>query len=68
MIDQIIQDRSKGNPAIAEMTKAKFILKGLNPIKFDSYSNDDPAIIEELLNIANQFNVKSLVGAEINIK
>jgi hypothetical protein len=33
MIDTIIQERAKGNPAIAEMTKAKFILKGVNPNK-----------------------------------
>lgn len=35
MIDEIIKERSKGNPAISEMTIAKLILKGLNPNKFN---------------------------------
>ena len=60
IIDQIIEERSKGNPAIIEMTIAKLILKGLNPNKFDSYSADDPEIIEKLLKIAKQLNVKKL--------
>ena len=41
MIDDIIEERSKGNPAITEMTIAKLILKGLNPNKFDDNSSDD---------------------------
>ena len=68
MIDQIIQERSKGNPAIIEMTKAKLILKGLNPNKFDSYSDDDPIIIEKIFNIAKQLNVNQIIDKEINIK
>ena len=68
MIDSIIQERSKGNPAIAEMTKAKFILKGINPIKFDESSSDDPLIIEKLLTIAKQLNEKKLGGEKSNIK
>jgi hypothetical protein len=38
LINHIIKERSKGNPAITEMTKSKFILKGINPDKFDSNS------------------------------
>jgi hypothetical protein len=68
MINAIIQERSKGNSAVAEMTKAKFILKGLNPNKFDSTSDDDPLIIEKLLAIAEQLNVKNIVGKGRNIK
>lgn len=60
MIETIIQERSKGNPAIAEMTKAKFILKGINPNKFDEFSADDPLIIEKLLTIAKQLNGKKI--------
>jgi hypothetical protein len=59
IIDEIIQKRSKGNPAIAEMTKAKLILKGINPSKFDSYSDDDAIIIEKLLNIEQLLNVEN---------
>lgn len=68
MIDFIIQERSKGNPAIKEMTIAKLILKGLNPNKFDSYSDDDPVIIEKLLQIAEQMNIKKLEEKIVNIK
>lgn len=68
IIDQIIQERSKGNPAIAEMTKAKLILKGLNPNKFDEYSEDNPVIIENLINIAKQLNVNKIIDNGIKIK
>lgn len=68
MIEYMIQERSKGNPAIAEMTKAKFILKGLNPDKFNKNSFDDPIIIEKILNIAKVFNIKSFINDEKNIK
>lgn len=68
MINQIIQERSKGNPAIREMTISKLILKGLNPNKFDSYSADDPEIIRKLLNIAKQLNVRKMEDNDMNIK
>lgn len=68
IINNIIEERSNGNPAIKEMTIAKLILKGLNPNKFDENSPDDVVIIEKLLNIAKQLNVKSLYKEEQNIK
>lgn len=68
MIDEIIKVRSKGNPAIVEMTIAKLILKGFNPNKFDNNSPDDNDIIEKLRNIAKQLNVNSFENNEINIK
>lgn len=68
IIDDIIEERSKGNPAIKEMTIAKLILKGLNPNKFDENSPDDTVVIEKLLKIAKQLNVKSFDKEEPNIK
>jgi len=68
IIDNIIEERSKGNPAIREMTIAKLILKGLNPNKFDENSLDDAVIIEKLLNIAKQLNIKSFDKEKPNIK
>lgn len=50
------------------MTKAKLILKGLNPDKFDANSPDDPEIIEKLYNIAKQFNVFSFWEKNISMK
>ncbi|OOM09338.1 FIST signal transduction protein [Clostridium saccharobutylicum] len=68
IIDEIIRIRSRENPAIAEMTIAKLILKGFNPNKFDKNSIDDEVIIEKLYNIAKQLNVNNLQKNEINIK
>lgn len=68
IIDNIIEERSKGNPAIKEMTIAKLILKGLNPGKFDENSPDDAVVIEKLLNIARQLNVTNFDIEESNIK
>lgn len=68
IIDEIIEERSKGNPAIREMTKAKFILKGLNPDRFSNCSADDPVIMEKLMGIARQLNVSVFRDKEVNIK
>ncbi|WP_242975867.1 HD domain-containing phosphohydrolase [Desulfosporosinus sp. FKB] len=65
IIDEIIFQRSRGNPAIAEMTKAKFILKGINPNQYDNSSIDDPLIIERLLKIAKELNMNNM-GEELN--
>lgn len=67
IINYIIQERAKGNPAIVEMTKSKFILKGINPDRFDSDSADDPLIIEKLLNISEELNVNKYVDKKMNI-
>jgi len=50
------------------MTKAKFILKGINPNKFDNTSDDDPIVIEKLFAVAEQFNLKNIVGKGSDIK
>ena len=68
MIDIIVQERSGGNPAIAEMTKAKFMLKGINPNKFSSASEDDPVVIEKLLSAAKQINHEHSSNSKVNIK
>lgn len=68
IIETIIQERSKGNPAIAEMTKAKFILKGVNPDKFDRFSADDPVVIDKLFTIAEELNERKLEDEKSNIK
>jgi len=68
MINEIIEERSKGNPAIKEMTIAKLILKGFNPKNFDENSKDDEILIESLMNIAKQLNIKKFKNNGINIK
>ena len=48
MIDEIIEKRSKGNPAVADVIRAKLLMKGINYDKYTSTSEDDPAVIETL--------------------
>lgn len=57
MIDTIIEKRSKGNPTIALTTKTKFILKGINPDRFDRMSPDDPAVIARIKEIGAAMGV-----------
>lgn len=68
IINEIIKQRSKGNPAIIEMTKAKFILKGINPDKFHVDSEDDQVVMDKLFKIAEQLNVKKSTYDDVNIK
>lgn len=68
MIESIIEERSKGNPAIAEMTKAKLILKGFNPNNFNSDTKDDPIMIERLLNISKLLYKKNNENKKMNIQ
>jgi hypothetical protein len=57
MIDTIIEKRSKGNSAIAMTTKTKFILKGLNPDRFNAASPDDPAVVAKVRAIGAEMGV-----------
>jgi hypothetical protein len=57
IIDTIIARRSKGNPTIALTTKTKFILKGIDPDRYDRASPDDPVIIAKVKAIAVEMGV-----------
>ena len=57
LIDSIIEQRAKGNPVIVETTKAKLILKGVNPEKFNCASTDDPGVEARVRAIAAQLGV-----------
>jgi hypothetical protein len=57
MIDAIIEKRSRGNQTIRLTTKTKFILKGLDPDRFNATSPDDPAVMEKV----------RAIGAELGI-
>lgn len=58
MVDTIIEKRSKGDELIAEMTKTKLIMKGINPDNYTTSSEDDEAIIEKIKKIAKEMNVE----------
>jgi hypothetical protein len=57
LIDTIIAQRSKGNPSIAKVVKAKFALKGINPDEYGATSADDPAVIGKLQAMARELGV-----------
>ncbi len=57
IIDTIIQKRCSGNPALINTTKAKFMLKGINPDKYSAVSPDEPDIIEKLKNLAKELGI-----------
>jgi hypothetical protein len=58
MIDSIVDQRAKGNLTIALTTKAKIVLKGVNPSAFDENSPDDPAVIARIRMIAADFGLR----------
>jgi len=60
IVDSIIETRSKGNPTFVESTRAKLILKGLNPAKFTPSTPDDPAMVARARNLAAEFGVPCL--------
>ena len=57
MIDAITATRSKGNPTVALTTRTKFILKGVNPDRFDANSPDDPTVIAKVRAIGAELGV-----------
>lgn len=58
LLDQIIRQRSKGNPTLVATTTTKIMLKGINPGKFDAGSPDDPVIISRVRVIATELGVR----------
>ncbi len=57
MIDAIIRQRSNGNPVLENTTRTKLIIKGFHPDKYTAASEDDPAKIAELKEIAKDMGV-----------
>ena len=57
IIDIIIAQRANGNPAIIATTKTKILLKGVDPDKFTSSSEDNPEILTKVRKMAEEFNV-----------
>jgi hypothetical protein len=58
IINEIISQRSNGNPTFILTTKTKLVLKGINPDKFTASSEDDPAMIQKVLAVARDMGVK----------
>ncbi|NLN09622.1 MAG: hypothetical protein GX186_08480 [Methanoculleus thermophilus] len=58
MIDLIIEKRSNGNEVLKNTTRTKLIIKGFNPDRWTSQSEDDPAKIAELKQIARDMGIE----------
>jgi DNA polymerase III sliding clamp (beta) subunit (PCNA family) len=58
MLDQIIMQKSNGNPTLIAVTKTKLILKGLNPDKFTPLSEDNYDLIRKIRETAQEWGVR----------
>ncbi len=57
LINSIIDQRAKGDPAVEKLIKVKLLLKGIDPSKFSGDSADDPTIIDKLNQAVADFEV-----------
>jgi hypothetical protein len=57
VLDAIIAARGRSNPTFIEATRAKLILKGMNPAKFTETTPDDPAAVARARQVAAEFGV-----------
>jgi len=58
LLNQIIEQRAKGNPLLVQTTQAKLIFKGVDPERFNHQSPDDAAMISRVKAIAAEFGIK----------
>lgn len=58
MIDVIIDKRTNGNQTLVGLTKAKIIMKGVFPDRYDINSEDDPVVIEKLKVLMKELNIE----------
>ncbi len=58
LIDQIVEQRSAGDETIARTTRTKLVLKGINPSDYTASSADDPSVVQQLRDIANQLGIE----------
>lgn len=57
IIDLIIEQKSGGDEAIKNIMTTKLILKGIDPDDYQPGSEDDPAILGRLEQIASDLSV-----------
>jgi hypothetical protein len=57
ILQKIIDSRSHGNPALAQATSTKLLMKGIDCSKWGPSSADDPAMLEKVKQAASEFGV-----------
>ena len=58
MLDDIIEQRSKGNPVLTITTKSKLLLKGIDYEKYTPQSSDDPAMVAKVIQCAQEMGIE----------
>ncbi|EHQ34738.1 hypothetical protein [Methanoplanus limicola] len=57
LIDKLVELKSGGNPTVANTTRTKLLLKGINPKKYDRNSVDDPEVIDKIKSVAKEMGI-----------
>ena len=57
LIDTIITDRANGNELVIHLTRAKLMLKGIDPDIYSETSEDYPNVIRQLKSLAQEIGV-----------
>jgi hypothetical protein len=57
VLDAVIAARGQNNPTFTEATRAKLILRGMNPAKFSETTPDDPVQVARARQLAAEFGV-----------
>ncbi len=57
LIDNLVEQRAQGNPSLESTTRTKLLLKGIDGTKYTASSDDDPAVIEKIRQIAKDMGV-----------
>jgi hypothetical protein len=57
LIDLIVAHRTRGNPTMAGMVRAKLLLRGINPDHYTESTPDDPIVMRQLEGLARDLGV-----------
>lgn len=58
LIDDLIQQKARGNTFQELNIQMKLLLKGIDCKKIDENTPDDPEMIQKIVEVAQSFNVK----------
>lgn len=56
-IERIVSSRSNGNAALAQATRTKLLMKGIDAAKWSASSPDDPGVLAKVKQAAADFGV-----------
>lgn len=57
LIEKLIWERSKGDPFMESSTRIKLLMKGIDPLKIDDNTPDDPEMIKKIYEVAEACNL-----------